>query len=206
MPSTPLATAKEQTNETVLFLKRWLKHPLRLGAIAPSSNSLAEMIAKQVVLNPNHYVVELGAGTGTLTRKLMEYGIPNDRLFVIELDPELYTFLSDTHPNANIIQGNASDLDKLLPADCVGRVSTIVSGLPISTMSFKLQKSIIDAALSVLAPEGGIIQYSYRHNSPIPVERLGLSKEKIGVTFRNIPPATVWRFKNNKTSLAKESA
>lgn len=206
MPSTPLATSKEQTNETVLFLKRWLKHPLRLGAIAPSSNSLAEMIAKQVVLDPNHYVVELGAGTGTLTRKLMEYGIPNDRLFVVELDPELYTFLSDNLPLTNIIQGNASDLDKLLPADCAGRVSTIVSGLPISTMPFKLQKSIIDAALNVLSPEGGIIQYSYRHTSPIPVERLGLSKEKIGVTFKNIPPATVWRFKNSTPALTQKRA
>lgn len=206
MPSTPLATTKEQTNEAVLFLKRWLKHPLRLGAIAPSSKSLAEMIAKQVVPDPNHFVVELGAGTGTLTRKLLEFGIPNDRLFVVELDPELYTFLSDAHPLANVIQGNATDLDKLLPPHCVGNVSTIVSGLPISTMPYILQKRIIDAALSVLAPKGDIIQYSYRHTSPIPVERLGLSKEKIGMTLRNIPPATVWRFKSEKTSIARESA
>lgn len=206
MPSSPISQQKETLNETVLFLKRWIKHPLRLGAIAPSSNSLADLIAKNVSLKEDHYIVELGAGTGTLTRKLMQHGIPKERLFIIELDPGLYAYLEDSLHDANVIQGNACDLEKLLPKECLGRVSTIVSGMPISTMPFKVQKSIFEAAFKVLSPDGDIIQYSYRHTSPVPAERLNLSKERLGITFKNIPPATVWRFKNNATSFNKQSA
>lgn len=206
MPSTPLSNQKDTMNETLLFLKRWMKHPLRLGAIAPSSNSLAELISKQVSLQDGHYIVELGAGTGTLTRRLIQNGIPKDRLYIVELDPELYAFLEESMPDANVIQGNACDLEKLLPPECIGRVSTIVSGMPISTMPYKIQKNIFDSAFKVLAPEGDIIQYSYRHTSPVPAERLGLLKEKVGITFRNIPPATVWRFKNDFSKTTKKSA
>lgn len=193
MTASSLST-KESSKEAWLFLKRWIKHPLRLGAIAPSSSALAEKIANQVKLKDDQVVVELGAGTGSLTRKLIQHGIPLDRLYILELDPELYSFLKLALPNANVIHGNAIDLEKLLPPHCVGKVSTIISGMPVSTMPFKLQKAIIDAAFKVMSADGEIVQYSYRHTSPLPANRFGLDSKKLGITFKNLPPATIWRY------------
>lgn len=193
-PSTFVSTKKDASKEAWLFIKRWLKHPLRLGAILPSSNSLAELIAEQVDLKEDHVIVELGAGTGSLTRRLIAKGVSLDRLYIIELDPELHSFLQRSLPEAHVILGNACDLPRLLPAHVIGKVSTIVSGMPVSAMPFSLQNRIVDAALTVMAPDGEIVQYSYRHSSPMPAHKLGLSHQKIGITFKNIPPATVWRY------------
>lgn len=184
----------DTTQETLLFLKRLLKHPLRLGAIAPSSPSLTSLVSRHVSVKPGHYIVELGAGTGTVTRRLLEYGVPSNHLYVVELDPELCGFLQASLPDIHVIQGNATELASLLPADVIGKVSTIVSGMPVSTMPLALQKKIIDACLHVMMPEGEIVQYSYHAMSPIPAVKLGLSKKRIGTTWLNLPPAFLWRY------------
>jgi phosphatidylethanolamine/phosphatidyl-N-methylethanolamine N-methyltransferase len=189
-----LNTKVNTTKETLLFLRRWLKHPLRLGAIAPSSPALTSLISRNISVKPENYIVELGAGTGTVTRRLLQQGIPTERLYVVELDPELCGFLQRSLPNINVLHGNATDLANLLPEDAIGKVSTIISGMPMSTMPLGLQRRIIDACLNVMMPDGEIVQYSYHVTSPIPALKLGLSKERIGTTLLNLPPASLWRY------------
>ncbi|GAO98084.1 ribosomal RNA small subunit methyltransferase A [Caedimonas varicaedens] len=184
----------DTTQETLLFLKRWLKHPLRLGAIAPSSPALTSLISRSISVKPENYIVELGAGTGTVTRRLLEYGIPSAQLYVVELDPELCAFLQKSLPNVHVIQGNATDLASLLPKEVIGKVSSVVSGMPMSTMPLNVQRKIIDACLEVMMPDGEIVQYSYHVTSPIPALKLGLSKKRIGTAFLNLPPASLWRY------------
>ena len=75
---------KKITGEKRLFLKRWLRNPLRLGAVAPSSHRLVGRVAQHVRLDPGEYVIELGGGTGRLTKALLERGIPADRLIVLD--------------------------------------------------------------------------------------------------------------------------
>ncbi len=182
--------------ESLLFIKRWIKHPLRLGAIAPSSKSLGRLISRNVAVLEDRFIVELGAGTGTITRRLLEAGVPKDRLFVVELDPELCAFLKRAHPDLNIIQGDASKLAEILPSEVLGKVSTIVSGMPVSTMPFELQRKIIQACFDVLEPSTGeFIQYSYHLHSPLPAKKLEIIAQKIGRTFRNLPPAYLWKYK-----------
>ena len=184
----------DTTQETLLFIKRWLKHPLRLGAITPSSPSLTSLISRHVSVQADTYIVELGAGTGTVTRRLLEHGIPADRLYVVELDPELCAFLQKSLPMIHVIQGNAAVLPTLLPPEAVGKVSTIISGMPMSTMPLILQKKIIASCLEVLTDKGEIVQYTYHVTSPIPALKLGLSKKRLGTTLLNLPPASLWRY------------
>jgi phosphatidylethanolamine/phosphatidyl-N-methylethanolamine N-methyltransferase len=179
--------------ETLLFIKRWLKHPVRLGAIAPSSPALANLVCDHVKVRKGHIVVEIGAGTGTITRRLLNC-VPNDQLVVVELDTELCRFLKQQISSIDVIHGNAMELSSLLPKKYVGKVSTIISGIPVTTMSYLQQKRLIDACKSVLAPDGELIQYSYLHKSPLPGDDFGLSTERIGKTFKNIIPAYLWRY------------
>jgi phosphatidylethanolamine/phosphatidyl-N-methylethanolamine N-methyltransferase len=179
--------------ETLFFIKRWLKHPVRLGAIAPSSTALANLVCDHVKVRKGHIVVEIGAGTGTITRRLLQC-VPADQLAVVELDTELCRFLKQQVSSTNVIHGNAMELASLLPKKYVGKVSTIVSGIPVTTMSYLQQKRLIDACMSVLAPDGELIQYSYLHKSPLPAADFGLSTERVGKTFKNIIPAYLWRY------------
>lgn len=181
--------------ETLLFIKRWLKHPVRLGAIAPSSPALANLVSNHVQVRKGQIVIEIGAGTGTITRRLLQ-GIPAEQLIVVELDPELCRFLKQQISSIDVIQGNAMELASLIPQKYVGKVSTIISGIPVTTMSYLQQKRLIDACRSVLAPDGELIQYSYLHKSPLPADDFGLSTERIGKTFKNIIPAYLWRYQS----------
>ena len=185
---------KSSRSETLLFLKRWIRHPIRLGAVIPSSPALTGLVARNVELRPGGIVLELGGGTGRLTRKLLDSGIPEDKLYVLELDPELCAYLKNALPNVNVIQGDACDLPKLIPKKYIGKVSTVISGMPMTTMPIEVQRKIIDASFSVMDDKGDLLQYTYRPISPLPAARLGLVKQRVGVTFRNLPPATVWRY------------
>ena len=185
---------KTRRSETLLFLKRWIRHPIRLGAVIPSSPALTGLVARNVELRPGGIVLELGGGTGCLTRKLLDSGIPEDKLYVLELDPELCAYLKNALPNVNVIQGDACDLPKLIPKKYIGKVSTVISGMPMTTMPIEVQRKIIDASFSVMDDKGDLLQYTYRPISPLPAARLGLVKQRVGVTFRNLPPATVWRY------------
>lgn len=190
---------KKITGEKRLFLKRWLRNPLRLGAVAPSSQRLVGRVAQHVQLNPDEYVIELGGGTGRLTKAILNHGIPADRLIVLELDGELCQYLRKTFPDVTVLEADACEMASLL-SDKIGKVTTVVSGMPISTMPWDVQRRIVIAVFQMLHPGGEFIQFSYHPVSPISAKKLGLEKKLLGLTVRNIPPATIWKYWRKETN------
>jgi len=98
---------------TTLFLKRWLRRPLAMGAVVPSGRLLAEALAQttlSVVQGRDGHVIELGAGTGEVTKALLAAGIPGERLALVERDPELTAFLRRHFRGPRIIEGDAARL------------------------------------------------------------------------------------------------
>jgi phosphatidylethanolamine/phosphatidyl-N-methylethanolamine N-methyltransferase len=193
-PMKPL-NIKYAWDEKLLFLKRWLKHPLQLGSVTPSSRTLSRLVAKHAQeAEQNGYILELGAGTGRLTRALIESGVSPNRIYALELDKEFYDFLDKAVPNINAIHGNAIDIPHLLPQEVIGKITTIVTGLPFMSIPFHIQKKIIGACFEVMAPNCQMLQFTYSPKSPIQSKLLGLSHERVATTFRNIPPASIWRY------------
>jgi phosphatidylethanolamine/phosphatidyl-N-methylethanolamine N-methyltransferase len=192
--SLQVAKRKPAAIEELLFFRRWLAHPLKVGAVLPSSQRLGRLVARQVRLGADDIVVELGAGTGTVTRALLASGIPAERLFVVEIDPRLCTFLRRGIPSAQIVQGDARHLGELLPGRFVGRCSTVISGIPMLTLPLDLQRRMIDAWFGVLGPNGRLLQYTYSLVSPIPEAKHNLVGRRCGVAVRNVPPAWVWSY------------
>ena len=184
--------------ENILFLKRLLKNPKALGAVAPSSKALAEMMARHVRVNDTSYVVEVGAGTGRFTRGLLDAGLDASRLIVIELDGELCLYLHNNFPSVMIIQGDALLLDQLLPAGVALNVETIISGIPLINLNKEEQLGLITAFQNTLSPTGHIIQFTYGPVSPLSHKKLGLTATRLGHVFRNVPPATVWSYTFHK--------
>jgi phosphatidylethanolamine/phosphatidyl-N-methylethanolamine N-methyltransferase len=177
-----------------LYFRRWLAHPLQMASVLPASEDLCRQVAAAAMAEGNGRIVELGAGTGSVTQALLEAGVAPQRLIAVELDPHLARHLRATVPDVEVIEGDAFSIDRLLPREWLG-TSTIVCGLPITFLPFARQRAIVDAMTKVLAPGKPFIQYTYRWVSPIPLDRLGLVGRRVGLSLANLPPATVWAFR-----------
>ncbi len=195
--------SNSKQHENLLFLKQLLKNPKALGAIAPSSKALTEMIAHHVKIDDNSYVVEVGAGTGRFTRGLLKTGIDPTRLIVVELDAELCAYLKQHFPDIKIIQGDATLLHDLLPPDVVNNVHTIISGIPLINLNKHEQSALVSAFKNTLSPIGQILQFTYGPISPLSHKKLGLTATRLGHVFFNVPPATVWSYTFHEQAIPK---
>lgn len=185
---------------TALFLKRWLRRPFAMGAVVPSGRLLAEAMALAAVGalegRPGH-VVELGAGTGEVTKALLAAGIAAERLALVERDPELAIFLRRRFPGPRIIEGDASRLPRLLADHGVTAVAAVVSSLPLLSLPAGVVNGIVEGAFEALPRGGALIQFTYGPTPPVPRalrERLHLVGAHGRRIWRNVPPAVVWTF------------
>lgn len=156
-----------------LFLKRGLANPLQMGSVVPSSRALCRGVAAQVRSGPGERVLELGAGTGVITRALLGSGVAASRLTVVEIVPSMADHLQSTLPGVDVIQGDARDLASLIPAAQHGRIGTVICGVPLVLLRQADRRRFIDA-IEAVAPGRGFLHYSYCITSPLPWRKHGL--------------------------------
>jgi phosphatidylethanolamine/phosphatidyl-N-methylethanolamine N-methyltransferase len=177
----------------LVFFRSLLLNPKAVGAVAPSSPKLSQLMASPV--DPaNTLVLEIGAGTGAVTRALLERNVRPDRLFVVERDPLMVAFLRRQFPGVRVRCGEAVHLRRILSSESVGKVNSVVSSLPLRNLGLADRIRNVRAMVDALAHEGQLIQYTYTAGCPIPSRRLGLEAERLGRVWLNLPPASVWRF------------
>jgi phosphatidylethanolamine/phosphatidyl-N-methylethanolamine N-methyltransferase len=177
----------------LLFLRSLLQDPLRVGAVAPSSSGLSRLMVSRV--DPNESVVlELGAGTGAMTRALLKHGVKRNRIVVIERDPSLARYLREQFPGVHVRCADAVDIRSILAADSIGPVKTVVSSLPLRSLPREQQHVLVRAMVDTLCPNGQLLQFTYAGGCPIPSRRFGMRAECLGRVWMNLPPAAVWRF------------
>ncbi len=188
-----IASRVSQGKEILLFLRRWLANPLRIGAVLPSSPSLTRLIARHAVTGDDGAVLELGPGTGAVTRALLDAGITEDRLILVEIDRKLHQWLAQQFPKALVIHGDAAKLQEILPRDLIGQISTVVSSLPILSFPLPQQRAIVEQVFGVTRADGRLLQYTYSPNSPF-ARGLVVPGKLLGRAPGNVPPASLWRF------------
>ena len=196
----PIASRKATNNDKTMtgarpamFFRRWLANPLQMGSVVPSSAALCARIVGQIRRAPDEAVVELGAGTGVIARAMLAAGLPAERLFVVEIVPEMAAHLRRTLPGAQVIEGDARDLPALIPAAWHGRIGSIVCGIPLVLLPFLEQRRFLDA-MAAVAPGRGFLHYSYCATSPLPARRHQLAARREAWTPLNFPPASLWRY------------
>lgn len=183
-----------RAQERRLFFRRWLKEPRRLGTVAPISTKLAKLAASLVVDPKGSPIVEIGAGTGRLTRALLEAGLDPAQLTLVELDKELCSFLKETLPGIKVIEGDASYLSQLLDQNQIGQVATVVSAIPFMYLKEEQREAIAQACFDVLKPGGDLLHVTYNCKSPL-AQVSFLDQERVGAVWGNLPPGFVWRYR-----------
>jgi phosphatidylethanolamine/phosphatidyl-N-methylethanolamine N-methyltransferase len=186
---------------TALFLKRWLRRPLAMGAVVPSGRLLAEALAQTALAEidgRDGHVIELGAGTGEVTKALLAAGIPPARLALVERDPELAAFLRRHFRGPQIVEGDAARLPHLLKGAGVSKIAAVVSGLPLLSLPADVVTGIVHGVFEALPRGAALVQFTYGPAPPVPKglrENLHLVGAHGRRIWRNVPPAVVWTFR-----------
>lgn len=194
--SAPEAEAVEQayaSPQSSSFFVNWLQDPLAIGAIAPSGRLLAKLMAAGV--RPGARVVELGAGTGTLTKALLQAGVAPCDLYVVEQNRRFAATLTRKFPLCEVVVGDALSLVKHLGA-LAGAVDFVISGLPLLLFSTAQKRRLLEQSFSLLGPRGCVHQFTYGGRCPVPralLRELALRKTLIGISPWNLPPAFVYK-------------
>ena len=191
-----LACKRENQSESVRvnvprFAMELVRHPRKVGAICPSGAQLAAAMAA-CIPDGKGLVIEIGAGTGSVTRAILSHGIAPSRLLVLEQSPEFCRILHGRFRGLNIVQGNAEQLASYVPKDIP--VLAVVSSLPLMNFSSSLRGAILGQMRTVIGTCGCIIQFTYALLGTSPYTRDGFRRDMRRIIPRNLPPAKVERF------------
>ena len=185
------------------FLGRFLRNPRQVGAIAPSSRTLAREMVRGIPFTPACHVVELGPGTGVFTREIIDALPLGAKVLVIDIDPTFCRRLKERWMLLDCECGSAADLPAFVAARGWAGVDHILSGLPFASLPAALSRSILAAVQRSLRPGGTFTTFQYIHAYPTsPASKFRREmNSRFGpmtarrVVFRNLPPAFVlsWR-------------
>lgn len=190
-------------NEHLLMLGRFVRSPRTVGAVAPSSRALAEEMVQDLDLSGPTNVVELGPGTGVITRAIAERLGPEAHALAIDIEPAFVAAIARRFPRVEAVCGSAAHLPALLKARNMFPAAHIISGLPFASLAAEVTTTILDAVVESLRPGGTFTTFQYLNGYPTPLatgfrremsERMGTAPSR-RIVWRNLPPAYVltWR-------------
>ncbi|CAL8978636.1 methyltransferase domain-containing protein [Rhodoplanes serenus] len=182
-------------DDDVRFIRSWIEKPLAIGAVMPSSKPLARAMASFVDPKADGKVVELGPGTGAITEALVEHGVDESRLVLVEFNSNFCRLLRARYPAATVIQGDAYRLRRLFGEVLRGEVSAVVSGLPLVTKPLRTRVRLLNEAFGLLEPGAPFVQFTYSVVPPIPRSLARVRVEASERIWLNLPPARVWVYR-----------
>jgi phospholipid N-methyltransferase len=182
------------------FLRGFLKHPVMVGSIIPSSRVLIEKMLGPVDWENTKVFVEYGPGVGTFTRPILEKLGPDATLVTIDTNADFTRYLKESidDPRLVAVNGSAADVEKILADRGFDKADYVVSGLPFSTLPPGVGDAIAEATAKVIRSGGAFLVYQF---SPKVRDFIAPHFEHIerGFEWINVPPATLfWAYKNGK--------
>jgi len=184
-------------NENLQFLQAFLKNPSKVGAITPSSPDLAAEMLQGIVPDEDNIVLELGVGTGAITKYLRDI-IPTPSSYMgLELDPRLVRKVKQRYPEMNIISGNAAEAYSIHRDSRLGKVRYLVCGLPFVSLPKEISELIL-VEIEKFMDEGcelRLFQYAHGYFLPPAIKLRESLKSRYGVlrrsplVLKNVPPA-----------------
>lgn len=176
------------------FFREWLHAPASVGACVPSSSFLAHaMCAKALQAD---FVVELGAGTGAMTRVLAGR-FPASRLLIVEPNPVMAVQLKARYPHLTVVAGCTHELSALF-AELPARTH-FVSSIPFRSLPAQAHRLTVAALHEALTASKAraLTQFTYLPGEPF-VPAAELRWWKRDTILLNFPPAFVWELQPSK--------
>ncbi len=189
--------------DQVAFLRAFVRHPLAVGAVAPSSRFLAGAVAG-VVPPGARCVAELGPGTGSITRALLQRLGPEATVLALEIDPAFCQVLRRDLPDRRlrVVEAPAQRLPQVA-AELGVTVEAVVSGLPFANFPAAIRHEIVGAAHGTLVAGGVFAGYGYAPFALPPLLNVHFGGHGTRFVWRNLPPAFVFTAQKPKWASAR---
>jgi len=195
MPARLTQHLTKQFDEEIRFFKSWIEKPKTVGAVLPTSSATAAKMASLINPQSGNRVLELGPGTGAITKAILARGVTPENIISVEYNQQFLPKLRSEMPGVNFVQGDAFDLDTTLADFSDDKFDAVLSGLPLLNFPVADRVALIEDLLGRLAPGRPVIQFSYGAKSPIPPNWSTYSVEHLDWMVRNVPPARLWVYR-----------
>lgn len=177
------------------FFRRWLSQPKTTGSVVPTSWTMAQKMASVVDPASQHPVLELGPGTGIVTRAILARGIEPARLVSLEYSPEFCAQLRLDFPGVDIVQGDAFDLGRSLGRHAGATFDSVVSSLPLLNFPMEKRIALMEDLLDRVPAGRPVIQFTYGLTPSVPRGGGRYALDRHAVVLRNFPPAQLWIYR-----------
>ncbi len=200
MAETPRRSLARRFDEELRFFKGWIDKPRAVGSIVPTSSVTARKMA--TVVNPDSGlpVLELGPGTGVITKAILEAGVKPENLWSIEYSQDFVDHLRLNYPGVNVIHGDAFDLDKTLGDKRDTVFDSVISGVPLLNFPVAQRIAYVEDLLDRIPAGRPIVQRTYGPLSPVPPGKGNYTVAHFDFIIRNLPPTQLWLYSRPKAS------
>ncbi|MDB5694853.1 MAG: methyltransferase [Sphingomonas bacterium] len=199
MPSSTTATRRARSRAPGvptpwgMFFQGFLKHPVMVGSVIPSSDRLIDRMLAPVDWENAKLFVEYGPGVGTFCRPILDRLAPDAKLIAIDTNADFVRYLRHTitDPRFAAVSGSAADVEQIVRDHGHDAADYVLSGLPFSTLPEGVGPAIVAATHQVLRPGGAFLVYQF---SPKIRQYVAVHFDRIdhGMEWWNVPPAQLY--------------
>ncbi|MBY3201759.1 methyltransferase domain-containing protein [Rhizobium leguminosarum] len=182
-------------DDEIRFFRGMMQGPKTVGSIVPTSSITAKRMASVVDIHSGLPVLELGPGTGAITKAILGRGVRPENLVAIEYSTDFHKHLQRTYPGVHFINGDAFDLQTTLGSFSGLTFDSVVSGIPLLNFPMAKRISLLESLLDRLPAGRPMVQISYGAISPIAANPDRYHIQHFDFVMRNIPPAQLWIYK-----------
>ena len=186
---------EKKFDEEIRFFKGWRQNMKAVGSIIPTSGVTARRMASVVNPHSGLPVLELGPGTGVITKAILARGIKPESLTAIEYSTDFYNQLLRSYPGVNFVNGDAFDLDATLGEHKGQMFDSVISAVPLLNFPMHQRVSLIEDLLSRIPVGRPVVQISYGPLSPVVAMPDRYQITHLDFVVRNIPPAQLWTYR-----------
>lgn len=185
----------EKFDDNIRFLKGVISTPKTVGAIMPTSARMANRMASIIDTGSGLPVLELGPGTGVITRAILDMGVRPEDLVSVEYSSDFVRHLRGKYPGVNFINGDAFSLAETLENYRGQKFDCVISGIPLLNFPMHQRVKLVEDLLKLIPVGRPIVQFSYGPVSPVAARPDSYTIKHFDFIMRNIPPAQIWHYK-----------
>lgn len=192
----------QKFDDELKFFKGWIDKPRAVGSIVPTSSVTARKMASVINTSSGLPVLEVGPGTGIITKYILKHGVNPRDLYCVEYSADFVSHLRRQFPEVNVVEGDAFNLgdtfETALGDKSPTRFDSVISGVPLLNFPVAQRVKYLESLLDRL-PEGRpVVQLTYGPKSPIPPGLGDYTVEHFNFILRNIPPTQLWIYRRGK--------
>ena len=185
----------QKFDEEIRFFKGWQNNRKAVGAIIPTSKFTARRMASVVDTTSGLPVLELGPGTGVITKAILERGVRPQDLVSVEYSRDFFEHLVTSYPGVEFKHGDAFDLDATLGHHKDQMFDSVISAVPLLSFPMAKRVALIEDLLSRIPAGRPVMQITYGPLSPVMAIPARIEIAHYDFVVRNIPPAQLWVYR-----------